>query len=347
MKISVLFTDLDGTLLEPDGRLGPRTAATVARLRALGVPIVPMTSKTESELRAWLQVLGAGGVGVFENGAGFVTPRASRFFRPRFRSPSSGRFSRRWPCAAARARPLDDLPAERLAAMTGLAGDAADRARARVWDLPSSRRPARRTCSRRRSGIPGVQLVRGGAFWHLSGRHDKADAVPRVRELFARPGSTVGSATRRTTPGFSPRWTFRSSCPGRGAARRSRRGPARARLAPAQGGGGWAAAVDALLETPRREGSAGLEGAVAERLKRIGKADVLVGIPSFNNERTVGHVVRAVARAWPSTSRTSTRSSSTATAARPTGRARSWSGRARIARGDPRPMPRRRPPPAS
>jgi len=38
-----------------------------------------------------------------------------------------------------------------------------------------------------------------------------------------------------------------------------------------------------------------LEGAVAERLKRIGKADVLVGIPSFNNERTVGHVVRAVA----------------------------------------------------
>ena len=33
---------------------------------------------------------------------------------------------------------------------------------------------------------------------------------------------------------------------------------------------------------------------VAEAIARIGKVDVLVGIPSFNNERTVGHVVRAV-----------------------------------------------------
>jgi hypothetical protein len=33
---------------------------------------------------------------------------------------------------------------------------------------------------------------------------------------------------------------------------------------------------------------------VSARLARIGKADILVGIPSFNNERTIGHVVRAV-----------------------------------------------------
>ncbi|HUM02016.1 MAG TPA: glycosyl transferase family 2 [Thermoanaerobaculia bacterium] len=37
-----------------------------------------------------------------------------------------------------------------------------------------------------------------------------------------------------------------------------------------------------------------LESAVSEQLARIGRADVLVGIPSFNNERTIGHVVRAV-----------------------------------------------------
>ena len=33
---------------------------------------------------------------------------------------------------------------------------------------------------------------------------------------------------------------------------------------------------------------------VAEAVARIGKVDLLVGIPSFNNERTIGHVVRAV-----------------------------------------------------
>ena len=34
---------------------------------------------------------------------------------------------------------------------------------------------------------------------------------------------------------------------------------------------------------------------VEERVKSIGHVDLLVGIPSFNNARTIGHVVRAVA----------------------------------------------------
>ena len=33
---------------------------------------------------------------------------------------------------------------------------------------------------------------------------------------------------------------------------------------------------------------------VHEQLERIGQADIVVGIPSFNNARTIGHVVRAV-----------------------------------------------------
>ena len=33
---------------------------------------------------------------------------------------------------------------------------------------------------------------------------------------------------------------------------------------------------------------------VHEQLERIGQADIIVGIPSFNNARTIGHVVRAV-----------------------------------------------------
>ena len=37
-----------------------------------------------------------------------------------------------------------------------------------------------------------------------------------------------------------------------------------------------------------------LDSAVAAKLREIGSADLLVGIPSFNNARTIGHVVRAV-----------------------------------------------------
>ena len=32
---------------------------------------------------------------------------------------------------------------------------------------------------------------------------------------------------------------------------------------------------------------------VRERLAAIGKADIVIGIPSYNNARTIGHVVRA------------------------------------------------------
>src|SRR3990172_110298 len=36
-----------------------------------------------------------------------------------------------------------------------------------------------------------------------------------------------------------------------------------------------------------------LPDAVESKLSEIGKADLLVGIPSYNNARTIGHVVRA------------------------------------------------------
>ena len=38
-----------------------------------------------------------------------------------------------------------------------------------------------------------------------------------------------------------------------------------------------------------------LDAGVRTRLEALGRVDVLVGIPSFNNARTIGHVVRAVA----------------------------------------------------
>ncbi len=44
----------------------------------------------------------------------------------------------------------------------------------------------------------------------------------------------------------------------------------------------------------RTAGTSGLPEALRGRLEEIGEVDVVVGIPSFNNARTIGHVVRAV-----------------------------------------------------
>ena len=231
---------------------GPPPRAAVARLRALGVPVVPLTSKTEIELRALLPVLAAGGVGVFENGAGLVTPRGVEV------DPAAVPVAllRQILADVARRRgirivPLDEMTDERLAALTGLGGNALAQARARVWDLPFlapdgeddvleeemdgvPRRPARP----RRSLLAPLRPARQGG---------RGAADPRaLRPARAR---RSGSATRRTTCGSSRRWTSRSSCRGPGvrthaSSRRSRtRGSRRSRA-----GAGWAAAVSALLD---------------------------------------------------------------------------------------------------
>ena len=40
--------------------------------------------------------------------------------------------------------------------------------------------------------------------------------------------------------------------------------------------------------------TAAFRAEVQEQLERIGQADIIVGIPSFNNAKTIGHVVRAI-----------------------------------------------------
>ena len=72
MKLRAVLTDLDGTLLEPDGSLCPEAAATLRVLRGRGVAVLPVTSKTASEVCHLLARLDLPGPAGFENGAGTV-----------------------------------------------------------------------------------------------------------------------------------------------------------------------------------------------------------------------------------------------------------------------------------
>ena len=73
MRIRAVLTDLDGTLLEPDGRLGAEAQAALDELAGAGVPVLPVTSKTAAEvawLLAQLGLAGAGGDGLAGGGIG-------------------------------------------------------------------------------------------------------------------------------------------------------------------------------------------------------------------------------------------------------------------------------------
>jgi hypothetical protein len=49
-----------------------------------------------------------------------------------------------------------------------------------------------------------------------------------------------------------------------------------------------------VIPLPQAPGSDLVQPALVEQLQRIGSAEVLIGIPSFNNAPTIGHVVRAI-----------------------------------------------------
>ncbi|GAB3711193.1 HAD-IIB family hydrolase [Mariniluteicoccus flavus] len=66
--VRLVATDLDGTLLRPDG-IGPRTRAALDRVRALGVAVVPVTARQPIGLRDLIPAAGFDGWALCSNGA--------------------------------------------------------------------------------------------------------------------------------------------------------------------------------------------------------------------------------------------------------------------------------------
>ncbi len=253
----LVFTDLDGTLLT-DGRLTDSARGAIDALRARAIPVVPLTSKTEGELRVWLGELGCGGVGAFENGAGIVTPAGTEILPNAVPVGELREFldgaRRRLGLAIST---FEELPDATLTAVTGLEGEALGRARVRGFDLPFLASDADvGALGEALAGMPRVRLVAGGAFWHLLGRHDKADALWHVRRSSGPGRRTVGIGDAPgdisflkavdvpvVVPGpFGPHPLVKEALPA-------------ARVAPASGGDGWALAIRAILDEIPRGGA--------------------------------------------------------------------------------------------
>lgn len=251
MKASAVLTDLDGTLLEHGGVLGDEARAAIARLRRLGVPVVPLTSKTEVELRALLAELDSGGIGSFENGAGIVSP--SGVVVSLKSVPVAGLADRLAALARLSATPLTpvfDLPVEEIRRITGLAEERVPAMLARRFGLPflapDGAGPALEEAALR---LPDVRLTRGGLFWHLSGDHGKEDALDLLvlSGAAARPFAGFGDAPNDA--GFLARCDVAVLLPGPGGAVAPELAAAvpGARVAPFPTGRGWAAAIGELF----------------------------------------------------------------------------------------------------
>jgi mannosyl-3-phosphoglycerate phosphatase len=182
---AVVFTDLDGTLLDAETYDPTPARDALERLLEGRIPVVPVTSKTLAETERWAERLGLGNVPLVVESGG-----ALRLTGGRVELVGTPYTELRAALAALGkeiGRPLlgfGDLTEAEVAARTGLAIDEARDARLRLADEPFFADPPltaeesgalARAAERR-----GLHLEHGGRFLHLLGRSDKGKAVTRV-----------------------------------------------------------------------------------------------------------------------------------------------------------------------
>ncbi len=254
MKIRIVVTDLDGTVLEPDGTAVPDVHRALTLLEAAGIPVCPVTSKTAAELATIMTRLGMASWAGFENGAGVLGGGETELLPAAVPFAELLRvFATMRRNTGAPVRSLPELTDEELSLLTGLVGPALAAARAREATLPLVVESA--WDQRLRTALPpypALRLVRGNRFLHLQGSHSKGDVVLRLAAL-APPGPRVvlacGDAPNDAELLAAADVAVIVPADGGPNAELVRLVPG-ARVAPLPHGRGWAAAVMDLVGQP-------------------------------------------------------------------------------------------------
>lgn len=199
----VLFTDLDGTLLDFDTyRPSQAACAAVEDLSRCGILTVPVTSKTAAEVVEVFNVVRLAPIAVVEGGAVLLLEGGSTKIlgsdRERMVGVLRALRDQGWAL-----RGFSDMPTDEIADLTGLAPDAACRAMDRLASEPfviTSSVRANVEELRRRAAELGAAVTRGGRFWHLTAHGiDKGTGVDAVLEA-------LESGAWRTTGAVGDAW---------------------------------------------------------------------------------------------------------------------------------------------
>lgn len=194
----VIFTDLDGTLLDRSYSFKAASAA-LERIRREGVPLVITTSKTRAEVVSIREALGNDDPFITENGGGVFIPEGAFPFPVKGEQADGCRMislgapypELRRAVEDARAagfsmRGFGDMDAEEISRATGLPLDAARLSKERQFDEPFFTEGADGASAarlRRFMEARGLRVTTG-RLSHLTGRSDKGAAAAILMGLY-------------------------------------------------------------------------------------------------------------------------------------------------------------------
>jgi mannosyl-3-phosphoglycerate phosphatase len=211
----LIFTDLDGTLLDHDTYDFSPALPALAALRAAQVPLILCSSKTFGEMKYWRETLEVIHPFIAENGGALFVP--TNYFAQAFETADErdghSLVLTGISYSALRTALLDlaqrtnlplvgfgDLTAEQIAERTGLTFEQACLAKMRDADEPFfiDREFDEKEVERLQTEVwrKGLRVTRGGRFFHLTGSSDKGTAARQLIRLYQaarqQPIRTVG-----------------------------------------------------------------------------------------------------------------------------------------------------------
>lgn len=199
----LIFTDLDGTLLDHDTYDFAPALPALAAIRAAQVPLILCSSKTFAEMQYWCKALDLAHPFISENGGALFVPQ--NYFEKTFAaSAERGEHSliltgvgysilraALSEIAERTSLPLagfGDLTVEQIAARTGLTFEQARLAKMRDADEPFfiDRDFDENDIKRLQTEVwrQGLRVTRGGRFFHLTGSSDKGTAAHQLIRLY-------------------------------------------------------------------------------------------------------------------------------------------------------------------
>lgn len=196
----LVFTDLDGTLLDQETYSFEPALPALAVLREKKIPLIICTSKTRAEIENIRQQLHNKHPFVSENGGAIFIPKG--YFSKAFKYTREDRdyriieygtsyskirevFKKMEGHSSGKLRGFGDFSIEEVAELCDFSLDQACLAKMREYDEPFILKDIDAFEKIRHiAENANLRITRGGRFYHLLGQNDKGKAVLRLRDLY-------------------------------------------------------------------------------------------------------------------------------------------------------------------